>query len=378
MKRPSSSSRNGKRCIRYAVVGLGHIAQAAVLPAFANARKNSELTALISDDSAKLKQLSRHYKVPITGTYKDYEACLHSGEVDAVYISLPNDMHCEYTIRAAKAGCHVLCEKPLALDEDECHEMIKACADSNVKLMTAYRLHFERGNLEAAKCVQSGKIGTPRIFNSLFSMQVKEENYRVKRKHGGGPLYDLGIYCINAARYLFGSEPTEVFAYEAARKADARFRQVEEMVSAVLRFPEERLASFTASFGAADSAEFSVAGTKGLLKGIEAYGYADSMTLEITVKGKTQRREYPRRDQFGPELLYFSDCIIRDRPPEPSGTEGLLDVHIIRSIHESARLGRPVQLKQLARDRRPTLRQEIYRPAVKQRPQVKVAAAHRD
>jgi predicted dehydrogenase len=198
---------NGKkhdnRKIRYAVVGLGHIAQVAVLPAFQHARRNSELVALVSDDPAKLKRLSERYNVGQTFSYREYDECLKSGAIDAVYIALPNHLHAEYIIRAAKAGIHVLCEKPMAVTERECRAMIRAAQRHRIKLMIAYRLHFEEANMKAVEIVRSGKLGQPRIFNSVFSMQVRPRNIRTDKEMGGGTLYDIGIYCINAARYLF-------------------------------------------------------------------------------------------------------------------------------------------------------------------------------
>jgi predicted dehydrogenase len=360
MKSNGKSPSRGKR-VRYAVVGLGHIAQTAVLPAFSNAQNNSELVALISDDPRKLRELSKHYRVKNTCGYQDYEACLRTGELDAVYIALPNNLHREFAVRAANAGMHVLCEKPLALDEEECLDIIQACAENEVQLMTAYRLHFERSNLEAISIVQSGEIGQVRIFNSLFSTQVKEGNIRLKKELGGGTLYDLGIYCINAARYLFRAEPTEVLAF-TANNGEARFREVDEMASGILRFPSERLATFTSSFGAADAAEYEVIGTEGTLRLTNAFEYSEKVELQVTIKGRRQKRIYARRDQFAPELIHFSDCILNNKPPEPTGLEGLLDVHVIRSLYESARIGRAVQLRDLVRNRRPSLRQQIHRP----------------
>jgi predicted dehydrogenase len=362
--------------IRYAVVGLGDIAQVAMLPAFTNAAKNSVLTGLISDDPAKLKTLARRYGVKNTCHYNEYDAFLRSGEIDAVYIALPNSLHCDYTVRAATAGIHVLCEKPLAVTEEECQQMIKACAVNRVRLMTAYRLHFERANLEAIKLLQSGKIGEPRIFQSLFTMQAAAGNIRLSSQDGGGTLYDLGVYCINAARYLFRDEPTEVFAY-SARNGDPRFKQIDEMTSAVLRFPEERLATFTTSFGAANESTYTVAGTKGVLRMKHGYEYADSIEMELTMGGRVKRKTYSLRDQFAPELIYFSDCILRDREPEPSGIEGLLDVHIVRSLYESARTGIPVRIKELHKNHRPNMRQEIHRPAAKHPPIIHAEAPSR-
>src|ERR1700681_1126883 len=191
---------NGKKKVRYAVVGLGYISQVAVLPAFAHARENSELTALVSGDPKKLEALSRKYRVERTYMYEQYADCLKSGEIDAVYVALPNHMHRAYTESAARAGIHVLCEKPMALTETECQAMIAAVEQSGVKFMIAYRLHFERGNLDAIEVVNSGKIGEPRIFDSIFSQQVRAGNSRLRQDVGGGPVYDMGIYCSHASR----------------------------------------------------------------------------------------------------------------------------------------------------------------------------------
>src|SRR5512145_1359159 len=215
--------------------------------------------ALVSADAEKRRTLGRRYGVPSYG----YEACeelFASGEVDAVYIGLPNHLHCPYTLLAARAGVHVLCEKPMALTALECRQMVREAADHHVKLMIAYRLHFESANLEALRIARARKLGEPRFFSSSFSMQVKPGNIRVLRESGGGTLHDIGIYCIQAARQLFGDEPIEAFAM-SARGDDPRFAEVDEMTSALLRFPGGRLASFTASFGAADVSTYQLVGT---------------------------------------------------------------------------------------------------------------------
>jgi glucose-fructose oxidoreductase len=349
--------------VRYALVALGNIAQVAVLPGFLNATVNSELVAFVSDDAKKTRALAKKYKVQQCYSYEQYDDCLRSGKIDAVYIALPNHLHREFAVRAAEAGIHVLSEKPLAMDECECREMIRACAANDVKLMTAYRLHFEQANLEAIKLVQSGKIGEPRYFNSTFSMQVKA-GIRTSREKGGGTLYDIGIYCINAARYLFQSNPQNVFAFSTMGK-DKRFHEVDEMTAATLRFPGKRLASFTCSFGAADTAAYEVIGTRGTLRVTQAYEFSEPMKMEVTVGDQTTRRTFAKRDQFSPEIIYFSDCILKDRQPEPSGCEGLVDVHVIRSLYESARAGRAVCLERFPRRSHPSLRLEIHRPAQK-------------
>ena len=182
-------------------------------------------------------------------------------------------MHRDYTVRACRAGIHVLCEKPLAVSESDCEEMINAAAENGVKLMTAYRLHFEQANMKAVEIAQSGKLGELRAFNSVFTMQVKDGDIRLQKDLGGGTLYDIGIYCINAARYLFQDEPIEVFGF-SANNGEKRFKEVDEMFSAILRFPDERLASFTTSFGASDVSAYQIVGTEGDLRVDPAYEFA--------------------------------------------------------------------------------------------------------
>jgi predicted dehydrogenase len=366
----STAKTDGRTTVRYAVVGLGHIAQAAVLPAFGHSTKkhrtrNSELAAFVSDDPVKHKRLGKKYGVKLHYSYDEYDRCLTSGEIDAVYIALPNSMHHEYTVRAARAGIHILCEKPLAVTSAQCEEMIRACAEHGVKLMTAYRLHFERANLQAIKTVQAGVIGEPQIFSSVFAFQVREGNIRVQRELGGGTLYDIGIYCINAARYFFRDEPVEVFA-SSVKGTDPRFEDVDAMTTAVLRFPQDRLASFTVSFSSADVAAYQVVGTKGDLRADNAYEYSEDIQLQFTVKDKRHTRSFGKRDQFGPELIYFSECVLKDREPEPSGEEGWADVRVIEALYESAETGRPVKLGRFERKNRPTPGQEITLAAVEE------------
>jgi glucose-fructose oxidoreductase len=355
-----------KEQVRYAVVGLGHIAQVAVLPAFAHT-ENSVVTALVSNDPEKLEKLGRKYRVKARYSYDQYDECLKSGEVDAVYIALPNHLHREYSERAASAGVHVLCEKPMAVTEEDCLAMIRAAEANGVKLMVAYRLHFEEANLKAIDLVQSGKLGEPRLFDSVFTMTVKEGDIRLNpRELGGGTLYDIGVYCINAVRNLYGAEPMEVVAF-SANCGDHRFEQCEETTSAILRFPgRERLASFTCSFGAADVSTYRVVGSKGDLVMDPAYEYAGELRQRVTIDGKTRDRTFPKRDQFAPELISFSDCIQTGAEPEPNGWEGLADVRVIRALYRSADTGRPVTLEPFSRDNRPSLDQMLKRPPVRQ------------
>jgi glucose-fructose oxidoreductase len=346
-----------------------------VLPAFAHARRNSVLAALVSGDATKRRRLSRRYGVPACG-YDELDALLAGGDVDAVYLALPNHLHCEFTERAARAGVHVLCEKPMAVTVDECDRMIRATAEGGVRLMVAYRLHFEAANLAAVALAQSGRLGELRSFHSTFTMQVKLGNVRLVPA-GGGPLYDLGVYCINAARYLLRDEPEEVLGARVDRPDDERFRDVEESFTGLLRFPGGRLAAFTCGFGGADVSSYRLVGTEADLHVEPAYEYAEGLSYTLTRRGRRRRKAFAKRDQFAPELLHFSDAVLGGREPVPNGVEGRIDVQIVCALHESARRGRWIRLDAPAPERRPSPRLERRAPAVRKPPLVHAESASR-
>jgi glucose-fructose oxidoreductase len=198
-------------------------------------------------------------------------------------------------------------------------------------------------------------------------MQVSEDNIRLERRKGGGPAYDIGVYCINAARYLLGQEPVAVWA-TATRSADPRFKEVDETLIGAMRFKDERLASFTCSFGAADRSTFTLTGTEGSVTLDPAYEYAQGLAYVAKIGERQIRKRFGKSDQFAPELVYFSDCILRNRIPEPSGEEGLADVRIIEAMQRSVRTGRWIALPGALRKPRPSLRQELRRPAVPREP----------
>jgi glucose-fructose oxidoreductase len=366
-KTGAGRSRRREEKIRWAVIGQGHFTQTSILPAFDHARENSELVAIFSGDERKRRQLARRHRTEFALPYEELPDFLRSGEVQAVYIAVPNHRHRALTLEAAHAGVHVLCEKPMAVTSRDCRDMIAACDDHRVKLMIAYRLHLERANLTAIEDIGRGRIGEPRFFSSSYSYQLDDENVRgLPTEEGGGPLYDIGIYCINAARYLFGDEPLEAAALTATAPDDERFVDTEEQVSAVLRFPGERLASFTVGFGANAVSSYTVAGSKGSLHLEPAYTHSGRRELtEITRRGQ-RRQTFPDRDQIAPELVYFADCILRDLEPEPSGWEGLHDVAIIEAILDSARTGRKMALDLELRRQRPTRPQAIDKPPARE------------
>lgn len=350
--------------IRYAVVGLGHIAQTAVLPAFAHATENSELVALVSDDSRKLGKLAKKYGGLATFTYDEIDQCF--AIVDAIYIALPNHLHARFAIRAANAGVHVLCEKPMATSVVECEQMIAAARERDIRLMIAYRLHFEEASLRAIELAKGGDLGELRLFSSVFSAPVIEpQNIRLRADTGGGTVPDIGIYCINAARALFRDEPILVQATEVRGSAN-RFSEVAEMTSAYLLFPHDRIATFTCTFGGAKHSSYEIVGTEGVLSVSPAFDYAGPIThrLQRNEHG-TQQKTFAARDQFAPELVHFSDCVATGKQPGPSGWEGLADVRIIAALRESVALGRAVELPPYTVEHRPDASQAMRKPPVK-------------
>jgi glucose-fructose oxidoreductase len=321
----------------------------------------------VSGSTEKLNELGDKYRIPVRASYDQFERCLQ--EVDAVYIATPNSEHAEYAVRAAKAGKHVLCEKPLAVTQEECHRMIKAARQADIKLMTAYRLHFEPLFLEVLDIVRSGKIGEPRFFSSNFSMHAKPGGIRTQRELGGGTLYDLGIYCINTARLMFGAEPTEVFA-SSIDGARSNMPEIDEMTSGMMRFDGDRLATFTTSFNANGVSDFRVVGTEGNIHAEPAYEYAEALGYTLTVGENERKKKGRRRDQFAAEIAYFSDCILNGKDPEPSAEEGCFDVRVVNALYQSAERGETVTLPPFEREEAPVRAQGQNLPPVMREPEL--------
>jgi predicted dehydrogenase len=337
--------------VRYAVVGAGWIAQEAFMPAVAQTG-NSGIAAIVTGNADAAARLAAFHGVPETCGYDGYDALLASGRVDAVYIALPNSMHADFAIRAARAGVHAMVEKPLAVTAAECQTMIDAAAAGSVYLMTAYRLHTEPGTIDVIERIRRGEIGDPRIFTSVFSFQSGPDNHRLKAGHWGGPLQDIGVYCLNAARHVFGAEPVEVTAMQTFG-TDARFAEVAEMVTATLRFPGGRLATFTVSFNGADNDWYRVTGTKGEIVVDPGFRFETAVSATRRRGAETTQLTYPSVDHFGGQIAYLSDCIVTGTPPECDGAEGLADVLVMRAIEQAAITGASVRIDLPARPGHP-------------------------
>jgi glucose-fructose oxidoreductase len=191
-------------------------------------------------------------------------------------------------------------------------------------------------------------------------MQVEPDNIRTDLSLGGGPLEDIGIYCLNAARYLFKAEPEEVMAVSIKGK-DRRFKKIPEAVSATLRFPGERLATFVCGFGETKASEYRVICTEGVLSMDPAFTWQDDIVQTITQKKKEKVKIFKHRNQIAAEIVYFADCVLGGKEPEPSGREGLLDVRIIEALRQSYAKNRPIKLKPLPKASRPNASQGIHR-----------------
>lgn len=329
----------------FAVVGLGHIAEHAVLPAFRHSRK-AKLIALVSGDESKAKRLVKKFGASDYYHYDDYVLCLNHPQVEAVYISTNNASHAEYTIRAAGAGAHVLCEKPMATTVEECQRMIDACRTNQVKLMIAYRKYFEPASLALKKLVASGKLGRLKVIHSAFTILLgpKAPAWHLDRElSGGGSLMDVGVYCVNTVRWLMGKDPLEASAI-AWTSEPKRFREVEENISFRLTFPEEVVLQASSSFGAAKASFIHVHGDKGWAALAPAFAYDEERRLFGKIGGHWFEQSFKIMDEFALELDAFGDCIRRGRDPEPSGQEGLRDVAVMQAIYRSARENRPIPI----------------------------------
>jgi predicted dehydrogenase len=354
-----------ERKIRYAIVGLGDIAQEDMMPGVEHTG-NSEITALITSDPVKASELGKKYGVESAFSYEQFEEALTSGTFDAIYLAMPNWRHAEFIVPALKAGIHVLTEKPLEVSTAKCKEIFDAEATSNAKLMVAYRLHFEPATLDSIDKIRSGLLGEVHLFASTFSQLVDPDNHRAKNGELAGPVFDMGPYPVNAARYIFQDEPIEVASAVGTKHPQSGFPQnFYDTVAVTLRFPENRLAQFNLSYFGNPSNSLITVGTEGSLVLDPAYTFGKGLEQVVTIGEKKEEHSFKNTDHFGGELKYFSDCILNNESPESSGEEGLADVRVLEGIMAALESGRSVKLAPFERSRRiDTKRQEITLRAV--------------
>ena len=336
--------------IKFALVGLGHLTLEEIMPAFAQS-KMARVTALVSGHKDKALQVADHYNIDPKNIYgyDNYNAIADNADIDAVYIVLPNSMHCQYTVRAAKAGKHVLCEKPMATSSKDCRTMIEACKQANKKLMIAYRIQYEPNNSFIRDLVRNKTYGAVKMIEASNGQNQGDPNqWRQKiALSGGGAMPDIGIYCLNTTRALLGEEPNQVFATTYSTPGDPRFIEVEENIAFQLQFPSGVLANCASGYGYHESRQYRVLAERAWFGMEPAFSY-NGMEMQLsTAQGKKELFQKPKlgeKNQFALELDHMADCIMNDKQPYTPGEEGLQDQIIIEALYQSAKERKPIIL----------------------------------
>jgi predicted dehydrogenase len=335
----------GKK-LGWAIVGLGSLSINQILPAFAKCEK-SKVVAFVSGHPDKANKLALRYNVNPKSiyNYQNYDSIKDNPEVDVIYIVLPNGMHAEYTIRGLQAGKHVLCEKPMANSSAECRQMIDAAKKADRKLMIAYRCHYEPYNKEAIRIARAHELGpTQMILADAGFAAGDPAQWRLhKALSGGGSMMDIGIYALNAARYLTGEEPTEVNAMSFTDRNDPRFKEVESNVIFQLRFPSGVIANCSSSYSYFHQSHYRVMGTEARLEMDPATWYSGNR-MWIERGNKIEQIELQEADHFALEMDHMSDSVMQNKEPLTPGEEGLRDLTIIEAVYEAAKSGKTVKL----------------------------------
>jgi predicted dehydrogenase len=333
--------------VGFAVIGLGAIAKSSVLPAFSNCRK-AKLVALVSRDREKASQLARQFKADAAYDVNEYAACLANPDVSAIYIATPQGEHSDLTVKAAKAGKHVLCEKPLAATFEQASRMVAACQQHGVLLMTAYRKYYEPSTLYLKKLIRDGVLGRIDMIHTAFSELhrpgISPAWLLDAKLAGGGPLMDLGVYCVNTSRWLVDENPVEVSAQEWRHDA-ARFSSVEEGIAFRVNFTSGLVVQGASTYGAAPYSFVNVQGTKGWAALAPAFPFEEERWLTGKIQGRRIEHKFPVVDEFAPELNAFATAVQTGRPVEPDGVQGRIDLAIIRAIYESGNRRKAVAVR---------------------------------
>ena len=333
--------------VGFAVVGLGAIAQGSVLPAFRRA-KRAKLVALVSRDKRKAKTLAQKFKARACYAAEALADCLANPEVEAVYLATPQSEHLRATLLAAREGKHVLCEKPLAINSAQSAEMVKACAEYGVQLMTAYRKYYEPSTLFLKKLIRSGQLGKIDVINTAFSelhVAGRSLPWLIDAKTaGGGPLMDLGVYCINTSRWLVDEDPVEVSAHSWKKDAK-RFHDVEEGITFRMHFASGLVAQGTSTYSSVLSSFLFVQGGNGWACLAPAFPFDEERRLTGKIAGKWFERKFRMVDEFAPELDAFSTAVRTGKPVEPDGRQGHRDMLILEAIYQSAKNREAVALR---------------------------------
>jgi glucose-fructose oxidoreductase len=335
----------GKK-VGFALVGLGSLSINQIMPALMKTQK-AQLVGFVSGRPEKARHLAQIYGVDPKNiyTYDNFDTIASNPAIDVIYVVLPNSMHAEYTIRAFKAGKHVLCEKPMANTPKDCEQMIAAGKAANRKLMIGYRVRHEPYNQTMIKmALDTTEMGPTRMIlaDSGFSIGDPKQWRLRKAMAGGGSLMDIGVYSLNAARYLSGEEPIAVNAMTHTTPNDPRFTEVEENINFQLQFPSGILANCTSSYGV-NLGRFRVFKPRGSFE-LEPSSSYTGLRMRIFRGGAIEERVLPQRDHFQLSLDHFAGCVQNNTEPLTPGEEGLKDLRIMMAIYEAAKTGQTVKL----------------------------------
>lgn len=337
------------------MVGLGRLALEEILPAFAESRK-AKCVALVSGSPDKMQLVARQYGVDPAScySYETFDSIRDNPAVKVVYIVLPNAMHRLYTERAAKAGKHVLTEKPMSVSAKDAQAMTDACKRAGVKLMVAYRIQYENYNKRLQKFVREKTFGRVLAINAINTQTVAKDGHlqwrHKKVMAGGGSLFDIGLYCLNTARFLTGEEPVEISATQYSPPNDPRFGDVEETVSFTLRFPSNTIANCFTSYGGRDDKHQRLNLETAAIDMPNAYLYqGQQMTVISRHEDATSedRLVLTAKNQFASEIDHMADCVLSDRRPHTPGEEGVQDHKLMEAIYRAAETHQMVKLPAL-------------------------------
>jgi glucose-fructose oxidoreductase len=332
--------------VGFALVGLGSLSINQLMPAFAQCRL-AKLTGFVSGTPDKAKHMAQIYGVDPKNiySYDNYDRIIDNPAIDVIYVVLPNSMHPEYTIRALKAGKHVLCEKPMANTPQECEQMIAAAKTAKRKLMVGYRVRYEPFNQALIAYAQDAtEAGPTRLILADAGFNIGDpKQWRLRRSMaGGGSLMDIGIYALNAARYLTREEPIAVNALMHSTPNDPRFAEVEENIMFQLQFPSGVIANCGSSYGGGFN-RVRVVKPRGSAELEPANSYT-GLRMRVWRGGAIEERNLPQRNHFALEMDHLAACIQNDTEPMTPGEEGLKDMRVIAAIYEAAQSGRTVKL----------------------------------
>ena len=335
-------SQRSDRKLGIALVGLGSYSAGQLAPALQETNK-CYLAGIVTGTPSKVGEWRRRYNIPEKNVYnyQTFDQIKNNPDIDIIYIVLPNGMHAEYTIRAAQAGKHVICEKPMATSVEDCQRMIAACRENGVKLSIGYRLHFEPHNLRVMELGQQEIYGPVRKIESANSFVIgsNSNSWRVdKELAGGGPLMDMGIYCVQGANYTVGQEPIAVSASFGEVTRPDTFKEVEQSISWKMEYPNGAIAACSSSYNDRASMLYTEA-ERGWWRLNPAYSYSGikGISSEGTI-------DYPQVNQQALQMDDFARCVLENRESRVPGEMGLRDVRILMAIYRAARTGKRVSL----------------------------------